>query len=67
MSTFINDEKNEDNFIVKNKKLSDKFLEIIKVAKKLYEILHECKVPIEEDEFLANLKEQLIDLTYAWC
>ena len=51
----------------KNPKLVGKINEMISEAKKIYHVMVDCKVTIEEDEYIGSIKEQLVEVTYEWC
>jgi len=69
LTCVIHDESNADNskYVMKNERLNSAFLEIKEVARKLVKIYIDCKINIEEDTYVNNLKPQLIEVTYMWC
>ena len=37
---------------------------MVEEGKKIYHIFKDCKVSIEEEEYVGGIKEDLVDLTY---
>lgn len=47
--------------------LADSYTKLIAIAKKVASVMVECKIDINEDEFVQSFKPDLVDVTYKWC
>ena len=67
LAALICEEKQTRKSMVKNKKLQEKFAFMVEEGKKVYHILKDCKVSIEEEDYVGGIQEELVDLAYHWC
>lgn len=51
----------------KNPILADSYSKLIVIVKKVATILVECKVDINEEEFINSFNPELMEVTYKWC
>ena len=51
----------------KNPILADSYSKLITIVKKVATILVECKVDINEEEFISSFNPELMEVTYKWC
>ncbi|EGR29952.1 superkiller viralicidic activity 2, putative [Ichthyophthirius multifiliis] len=67
LSCLVHDENsNQDNQQIQDKDLSKYFDIIIDHAKRIYIVMQESKMEIEEKDYLSTIKPQLIDVVYKW-
>mmetsp|Transcript_95215 Transcript_95215/g.308313 ORF Transcript_95215/g.308313 Transcript_95215/m.308313 type:complete len:1047 (-) Transcript_95215:81-3221(-) len=64
-SCLVFDEKSEDP-ITSNPELMKAFDTIKGIARNVGEIMVECKIPIDIEEYIAKVKPQLMDVVLAW-
>lgn len=47
--------------------LADGYTRLVSIVKKVATVLVECKIDINEEEFVQSFKPDLVDVTYKWC
>jgi len=53
--------------IIKHEKLGAPFSALQKVADKVATIMTECKIPIDQEEYVSKFKPDMMELTMLWC
>eukprot|EP00825_Cyclidium_porcatum_P025149 TRINITY_DN27418_c0_g2_i1.p1 TRINITY_DN27418_c0_g2~~TRINITY_DN27418_c0_g2_i1.p1 ORF type:complete len:231 (-),score=59.69 TRINITY_DN27418_c0_g2_i1:171-863(-) len=68
LSALIHDENTaNEKQQIKNAEINKYFQLVLEEAKKIYQIMQESKINIEEKQYLGSLKPQLVDIVYNWC
>jgi len=68
LTCLVHDERTTDNIVnLKNEALSKALLVLLDHAKRVFKVFQDSKLNVEETEYLATFKPQLMELTYAWC
>ncbi|CAD8110149.1 unnamed protein product [Paramecium primaurelia] len=67
LSVFVHDENNSEKFQLKNDKMQQLYTKVLEQAKYLYTVYTESKMNIDEKEYLATFKSQMMEVTLAWC
>ncbi|KXT06855.1 hypothetical protein AC578_7117 [Pseudocercospora eumusae] len=66
LSCFIFEEKSDDAPQLKEE-LSKAYREVQAAARQVAKVSMECKVLVNEEEYLQSFKPQLMEVVYAWC
>ena len=65
LSCFIFEEKTKESEPLKEE-LEKPYREIQKQARRIAKVSQECKLPVNEDEYLATFKKELMHVVFAW-
>lgn len=67
LSCFSMTETHDNSLMPEDEVVCNSFERMKDIAKGLVKVMRECKLPVDEEEYVASLKPDLMDLALKWC